>query len=164
MKYIAFTGDGDSSSFGVVAEACKTTYGDYIVIKEECQIQKRMGHGLWELKKRQQGQKLSDGKPFGSKDCVTGNVLDKIQNYYGYVILSNSGDKKAIQDSIWAIFFHTIEDDTKSLEEQHRICPQDCDSCCKFGVTVKTTFYWSSKGWTVRQMLERLYPEPKQIN
>ena len=55
LKYITFIGDGDSSSFGVVAEACKTTYGDeYIVIKEECQghIQKRMGHALRELKKR----------------------------------------------------------------------------------------------------------------
>ena len=54
LKYITFIGDGGSSSFEVVAEACKTTYGDdYIVIKEECQghIQKRMGHALRELKK-----------------------------------------------------------------------------------------------------------------
>ena len=54
LKYITFIGDGDSSSFGVNAEACKTTHGDdYIVIKEECQghIQKHMGHALRELKK-----------------------------------------------------------------------------------------------------------------
>ena len=91
-----------------------------------------MGHALWKLKKRHQGKKLSDGKTFGSKDRMTDNIIDKIQNYYGYAIRNNSGDKKAMQDSIWAIFFHTIRDDTKSLEEQHRFCPQDSNSWCKF--------------------------------
>ena len=63
---------------------------------------------------------------------MTDNIIDKIQNYYGYAIRNNSSDKKAMQDSIWAIFFHTIRDDTKSLEEQHRFCPRDSNSWCKF--------------------------------
>ena len=135
LKYITFIGDGGSSSFEVVAEACKTTYGDdYIVIKEECQghIQKRMGHALRGLKKRHQGQKLSNGKTFDRKDRMTDNITDKIQNYYGYAIRNNSGDKKTMQNSIWAIFFHTIRDNTKSLEEQYSFCPRDSNSWCKF--------------------------------
>ena len=59
-----------------------------------------MGHALREIKKRHQGQKLSDGKTFGGKGRMTDNFIDKIKNNYGYAIENNTGDKRAMQYSI----------------------------------------------------------------
>ena len=70
LKYMTFIGDGN------------TIYGDdYNVIKEECQrhIQKSIGHTLQQLKKRQQSQKLSNGKPSGAKDRITDIIIDKTE-------------------------------------------------------------------------------------
>ena len=46
LKYITYIGDGDSSSYGMVAQALKGKYSDqYVAVKEDCigHTQKRMG-------------------------------------------------------------------------------------------------------------------------
>uniref|UniRef100_A0A7M5UK02 Mutator-like transposase domain-containing protein n=1 Tax=Clytia hemisphaerica TaxID=252671 RepID=A0A7M5UK02_9CNID len=63
LKYTVFVGDGDSSCFGSVKEACEEVYGDgYNLNKEECvgHVQKRMGTRLRTYKKNMRGQKLAD--------------------------------------------------------------------------------------------------------
>ena len=60
LRYTVFVGDGDSTTYGKVCEACVDMYGDsYPVAKEECvgHIQKRMGTGLREFKRKKMGQK-----------------------------------------------------------------------------------------------------------
>ena len=44
-------------------------------------IQKRMGTALRELKRKNKGMKLNDGKTIGGKGRLTNVIIDKIQNY-----------------------------------------------------------------------------------
>ena len=57
LRYTTFVGDGDSSSFGAVANAVTSKYGDqYPVEKEDCigHIQKRLGSALRSYKNKKQ--------------------------------------------------------------------------------------------------------------
>ena len=94
LRYTTFVGDGDSSCFWRVKEACFQKYpdGGYPVNKEECvgHIQKRMGSGLREYKKRMRGQKLPGGKNVGGAGRLTDAVIDRIQSNYGEAIRNNS--------------------------------------------------------------------------
>jgi len=65
LKYTVFVGDGDSSCFGVVREACWDEYGVfYIVTKEECVGHVQMGTRLRTYKK-----KNARSKAIGWKNC-----------------------------------------------------------------------------------------------
>ena len=67
MIYV-FVGDGDTSSFASVKEACYAKLEEcYVIRKEECvgHIQKRMGSGLREYKRKMRSIKLSDSKGVG---------------------------------------------------------------------------------------------------
>lgn len=135
LIYHLYVGDGDSSSFGKVKEACYEKYGEkYIVTKEECSghVQKRMGTRLRELKKKWKGVKLDDGKGIGgSKTRLTDKWIDDFQKFYGQAIRSNSGNKKEMGNAIWAIFYHCIKgNDDETLEKQHAYCPRD--GWCKY--------------------------------
>ena len=68
LIYSTYVGDGDSGSFSVVIVACLEKYGElYTITKEEFlgHIQKRMGSGLREYKRKTRLIKLSD-----EKSCV----------------------------------------------------------------------------------------------
>jgi len=136
LKYVTFVGDGDSSSYGIVAKGCEEMYGDgYKVTKEECvgHVQKRMGSRLRSYKHRQRGNKLPDGKGVGrGSNRLTDGVINKIQNFYGQSIRNNINDLEGMTQSIWAIYKHMIVDSGKSLEEQHSLCPKSEDTWCKF--------------------------------
>ena len=121
MKYVEFVGDGDSGCFGSVKEACYEKYGDgYVVVKEECvgHVQKRMGTGLRECKRKIRGKKFSDDKTVGGVGRLTDQIIDKIQNYDGQAIRNNSGDKESMENDIWVIYMHIIHDDESSMENQ----------------------------------------------
>ena len=95
LKYVEFVGDGDSGCFGAVREVCEKEYGgEYVVRKEECvgHVQKRMGTGLPEYKRKNRGRKLRDGKTVGGSNRLTDKVIDKMQNFYGQAIRNNCGD------------------------------------------------------------------------
>ena len=135
LKYITFVGDGDSSCFGKVAEACVGKYGEtYIVTKEECvgHVQKRMGARLREYKRKNKGKILGDGKSVGGKGRLGDKIIDKMQNFYGQAIRNNVGEIEQMRNDIWAIFNHMIKDDEKTLAEQHSLCPTGITSWCKF--------------------------------
>ena len=110
-------------------------FGDnYIIVKEECvgHIQKRMGSGLREYKRKKRGIKLTDGKTVGGKGRLTDNMIDRMQNYFGEAIRNNAGDIDAMGTAIWAIYHHIITDDSKHLSEQHVFCPKGPTSWCVF--------------------------------
>ena len=60
LKYTTYIGDGDSSSYGMVAQVLKEKYSDqYVVVKEDCigHIQKRMGSSLRKYKTEKKSEK-----------------------------------------------------------------------------------------------------------
>ena len=64
-------------------------------------IFKRLGSGLREYKRKNEGSKLSDSKEIGAKGRLTDKVIDKMQNYYGSAIRNNTGNKDAMKKAIW---------------------------------------------------------------
>ena len=135
LKYTTFVGDGDSGCYGAVSKKCHEKYGDnYTVVKEECvgHVQKRMGSGLREFKRKKKGFKLSDNKTVGGRNRLTDKIIDKMQNYYGQAIRNNIGDLEGMKKSISAIFKHMIRKDNETLEEQHSDCPKEEGTWCKF--------------------------------
>ena len=135
LRYTTFVGDGDSSCFGVVQEKCLGKFGEsYMVKKEECvgHVQKRLGSGLREYKRKKKGLKLSDGKAVGGKGRLTDKICDKMQNYYGQAIRNNSGNKDEMVKAIWAILKHMVRNDSETLDQQHSCCPKSSTTWCKF--------------------------------
>ena len=98
-------------------------------------MQKRMGTGLREYKRKNRGRKLSDGKTVGGTNRLTDEVIDKIQNFYGQAIRNNCGDLEGMKNDIWAIYGHMISDECP-LEEQHSRCPKEKNTWCKYWVDV----------------------------
>ena len=133
LMYSKFVGDGDTGCYGKVRGRCAEVFGDeYEVSKEECvgHVQKRIGSGLREFKRKCRGMKLSVGKEVGGRGRLTDKVVDKIQNYYGEAIKNNAGNLASMKSAISAIFQHMIRNDNKSLDEQHSLCPKGGDSWC----------------------------------
>ena len=146
LKYTTYIGDGDSSSYGMVAQVLKEKYSDqYVVVKEDCigHIQKRMGSNLRKYKTEKKAKKLDDGQTVGGKGRLTKVVIDKLQNYYGAAIRQNVGNLRIMQDAIWAIFYHTIKASNETLDVQHQYCPKGSKSWCKYQLDVAngTNFY-----------------------
>ena len=128
LRYTVFVGDGE------VCETCVDMYGDsYLVAKEECvgHIQKRMGTGLRESKRKKMGQKLADGKTVGGIGRLTAGVIDRIQNNYGEAIRTNN-DVQSMKNAVMAIYNHMIKDDNLSIMQQHRYCPKISSTWCKY--------------------------------
>ena len=135
LKYVEYVEDGDTNSFGAVAEALLEKFGDqYPIIKEDCigHIQKRMGAALRNYKSECRGSKLADGKTVGGAGMLTDKVVDLIQTYYGCAIRNNQGIENIAQ-AIRAIYYHMICcPSDESLEEQHLYCPNGPESWCKY--------------------------------
>ena len=135
LKYTLYVGDGDSSSYGVVADAVFQKYGStYLVLKEDCigHIQKRMGNNLRAYKRNVKGSKLADGSTVGGKGRLTDVVIDSLQNYHGFAIRANSNKLQKMQEVVWAIYYHAILGKNETLAVQHKFCPKGHDSWCKY--------------------------------
>ena len=146
LVYTTYVGDGDSSSFAEVADACFKKFGDkYLVLKEDCigHIQKRMGTNLRSYKNKNKGKKLADGGTVGGRGRLTDAVIDSLQNYYGYAIRNNTNDIEKMEKAIWAIFYHSIQGENEPCEIQHQFCPQGKNSWCRFqrDIASNTTTY-----------------------
>ena len=91
LKCTLYVGDGDESSYGVVAGAVFQKYrGSYLVLKEDCPIQKRMGNNLRTYKRNSKSSKLADASTEGEKGRLTDGVINSLQNYHGFAIRENS--------------------------------------------------------------------------
>lgn len=80
LRYVDFVGDGDENR-------------ETVVRKVECagHIQKRVGGRLRRKKKDLKGKKLADGKTIGGHNCLTDNLIDTFQRYYGKALRQNKG-------------------------------------------------------------------------
>ncbi|GFV32937.1 uncharacterized protein TNCV_1745791 [Trichonephila clavipes] len=80
LQYTDYYSDEDSKAY----ESVKNMYAPNIVNKLKCigHVQKRVGSHLRKLKKSVKGLK--------GKEKLTDNFIDKLQNYYGIAICSNT--------------------------------------------------------------------------
>ena len=53
-------------------------------------------------------------------------------NNFGFAIHNNVGDIEKIHDAIWAVYHCSICNDTEPLQVQHRYCPTDERTWCKY--------------------------------
>ena len=65
----------------------------------------------------------------GGKGRLTDSTIDKLQNYYGIAIRSNSGDLTGMKKVIYATLFHCASSEDRNL---HHHFPEGEDSWCVF--------------------------------
>ena len=119
LQYTEYFGDGDSKAYAEV----ENVYDGIHVEKKECvgHVQKRVGTALRKLKKENKG--------IGGKGKLTDAMIDKLQNYYGIAIQSNSADLEAMKSAIYASLFHCASSKKRNL---HHHCPNGADSWCRY--------------------------------
>lgn len=131
VRYMEYYGDGDSKGF----ETVKHVYGDVEVAKKECvgHYQKRVGTRLLNLKKRTGGKVLKE---------LTKPIIDKLQNYFGIALRSNTESVDAMQKALFASFLHIASSEANNWHD-------NCDeSWCQYKRDLKnsTNLYKSGKG------------------
>ena len=121
LRYTEFYGDGDSKSFAVVKDSY--SHDNVTVVKKECvgHVQKRLGTALRKAKKEKKGLR--------GKGRLTDAMTDKLQNYYGIAIRSNSGNLAAMKKAIHATLFHCA---SSEKNKWHTHCPKGEESWCGF--------------------------------
>ena len=129
LKCTMYIGDGDSNGFNAVVKA--KPYDDTDIVKEECigHIQKRLGKGLRELKKKLGSELLSDGEPLCGKGRLTDKYMDRLENYYGIAIRSNVGRVENMYRATWPSLCHRSSTDDNP---RHQFCPTGKESWCKW--------------------------------
>ena len=147
MCYNEYYGDGDSKSFMKV----KNIYEGLTVKKLECvgHVQKRVGTRLRALKRKKKEIYVAEKKSASKEktvveknhfDKLTYAVIDKLQNYYGIAVRSNSNDLTGMQKAIRATLYHVASSETNN---NHSQCSLGEKSWCRFNqdvVTGKNTF------------------------
>lgn len=132
IRYTSLISDADSKTFSMLQE--QQPYGqNYPVEKKDCvgHVQKRLGTALRELKKREHGKKLADGKTIGGQGRLTDALIDSLQNFYGEAIRANKGDLKGMIRAVQASLLHKNSTDE---HPRHHLCPTGVDSWCKWQV------------------------------
>ena len=84
-------------------------------------VQKQVGTALRKLKKENKG--------IGGKGKLTDAMIDKLQNFYGIAIRSNSGDLEAMKSTIYSCLFYCASSKRRNLHH-HR--PDGPDSWGRF--------------------------------
>ncbi|KAG8297975.1 hypothetical protein J6590_108329 [Homalodisca vitripennis] len=138
LCYTRYLGDGDSKGFAAVLE--DRPYGNDVQIsKLECvdHVQKRVSTRLRRLKAETKKTKLADGLSLGRKGQLTNTEIDHLPNYYGKAIRNNTHDVGAMENAIWAIYYHRISSNDKP---QHERCPLGPESWCKYNKALKTYY------------------------
>ncbi|GFW09659.1 uncharacterized protein TNCV_1393601 [Trichonephila clavipes] len=119
LQYTDYYGDGDSKAY----ESVKNMYAPNTVNKLECigHVQKRVGSHLRKLKKSVKGLR--------GKGKLTDNFIDKLENYYGIAIRSNTKNLANMQSAVIAAFYHYCSSTKKPMHGQ---CTTGADNRCKF--------------------------------
>ena len=101
----------------------KSINGENSFEKLECigRIQKRVGSRLRKLK--------STTPHLKGKGKLTDQFIDRLQNYYGIAIRSNTGNLDDMQTATIAAFFHCCSSKDHPMHAQ---CPKGIDSWCKY--------------------------------
>ncbi|XP_070176989.1 uncharacterized protein [Littorina saxatilis] len=123
LRYRTMLSDGDSTAFNALAAA--QPYGPTRPItKLECtnHLPKRMGTALRKASK--------DGRLGGrGEGRLTKEKCQRLQNYFRSAILNNLEDQRAMEQAIWATFFHVTSTDE---DPHHDRCPAGPASWCFF--------------------------------
>lgn len=125
FRYTKMLSDGDAKAHAAVLAV--DPYGEHKVEKEECvnHVTKRMGTALRTLLEKSKAQ----GKPLGGRGKLTDERVKKLTNYYGRAIKDHAGNLDAMEQAVWASFFHTLSTD----EDPHHLrCPKGLVSWCFF--------------------------------
>ena len=117
--YVAYLGDADSKGYSEM----KDIYPGLRLKKLECigPVQKLVGSRLRALKRKVKNLK--------GRGKLTNKTIDKLQNYYGIAIRSNSSNLKQMKTSIHATLFHVTSSEKKNW---HDHCPTGKESWCRF--------------------------------
>jgi hypothetical protein len=67
--------------------------------------------------------------PISGRGKLTEERIKQLTSYYGKAIKDNSGNLEAMQQAVWASFFHSVSTDE---QHNHSYCPQGSDSWCFF--------------------------------
>ena len=122
LVYSEYYGDGDRKSYSLIKEQ----YAIYSVQvqNKECvgHVQKRLGTSSHKLKKEKKGM--------GGKGRLTDSMINRLQNYYGIAIRSNSGNLPAMRSAIHASLFHCASSADRKLHLQH--CSEGPTSWCGY--------------------------------
>lgn len=134
LFYTQYLGDGDSKSFKTVSEL--DPYDGKEIVKLECvgHYQKRLGKGLRQLVKT---------KKIGGKGKLTQALIDKLQNYFGIALRSNTESVEKMKRAIWASMFHVAANDSQPL---HAKCPLGEDSWCTYQVAKAKGILYNHEG------------------
>ncbi|KAK7096021.1 hypothetical protein V1264_005368 [Littorina saxatilis] len=123
LRYRTMLSDGDSTAFNAVAAA--QPYGPTRPItKLECtnHLPKRMGTALRKAAKDERLGGRGEGR-------LTKEKCQRLQNYFRSAILNNLEDQRAMEQAIWATFFHVTSTDE---DPHHDRCPAGPASWCFF--------------------------------
>ncbi|KAH7945683.1 hypothetical protein HPB49_013992 [Dermacentor silvarum] len=125
LRYTTMLCDGDSRSFRALEEA--KVYGYINVEKEDCinHVQKRMGTALRNLIQK---HKTEHGESLSGKGRLTGDLITKLTNYYGWALKSNVGNIDGMHKAVMATYHHICSTDE---HPNHSLCPSGANSWCK---------------------------------
>ena len=127
VKITQYLGDGDSKAFALV----KSTI-NWPIEKLECinHISKRMGGRLRKRVKENKTFKFEGREGLGGKGRLTGQAIDKIQQYYSWIIYRSKSEVEKMRKGVLAMFNHIASSNDESNHE-------DCDPVfCKHQLAI----------------------------
>ena len=130
LRYTQMISDGDSKTFKLLND--QLPYGaSNLVSKHECvgHVLKRIGTALRQKAKEKFVNERGMHVRMRGKGRLTDKMIKLLTRYYGKAIRSNTGDCAAMEDALWAVFYHSQSTDCSS---QHQYCPSAQQSWCKF--------------------------------
>ncbi|KAH7951096.1 hypothetical protein HPB52_004727 [Rhipicephalus sanguineus] len=118
LCYTTVLCDGDSRSYLALCMGME---------KEDCvnHVQKRMGTALRNLIAKHRGPGLDS---LGGKGRLTGDLISKLSDYYGWALKTHSGDVDAMHTAVMATYHHITSNDDVA---NHTLCPAGPNSWCK---------------------------------
>lgn len=120
-KITHYLSDGDSKAFSQVAKFCQ--HNGWEICKLECtnHVSKRVNTNLRKIRTLNSKVKLPGNSRvgLGGKGRLTTVAIEKIQNYYTWIIKNSGGDTKLMSKRIMAMYSHIASTDK---EPQHENC------------------------------------------
>ncbi|XP_075527138.1 uncharacterized protein LOC142559427 [Dermacentor variabilis] len=147
LRYTTLVSDGDSATFSALVQ--ENVYGLVPISKEEClnHVQKRIRTAL-----RNRVQKIDQA--LVGKGRLTKALIDRLTDYYGWVLRNISNDAAAMQRAVMASYNHVT-----SADEDPHLCPEGADLWCRHNAS-KSDGVPPPKHWhnLPRYVLEALLP------
>ena len=127
LRYTQMISDGDSKTFKLLSNQLLYVVAN-LVSKYACvgHVQKRMVTVLKGKAKEKFVKERGESVRMRGKWRLTDQTIKLWTCYYGKAIRSNTSDCAAMQDAVWAVFYHSHSTDSSP---QHQYCPIGQRSC-----------------------------------